>query len=127
MTLFKTLEEVPQGEQGLLFKQVVEDRIKAIDSLLLTKGLEYSTGDRFSNFKDAAGGLSFHDRPEMVAWEFATKHFQSIKDIVSGKIPYNKDRISEKIGDAIIYLILIEGMMIERLIQQTKDNGNLDQ
>jgi hypothetical protein len=56
----------------------------------------------------------------MVAWEFATKHFQSIKDIISGKIPYDQSRIQEKIGDAIIYLILIEGMMIERLHQKRK-------
>jgi hypothetical protein len=102
------------------FSGLVEDRIRIISNLLVVKGKEYSTGDRFSNFKDAAGGLSFHTVPEMVAWEFATKHFQSIKDIISGKIPYDQSRIQEKIGDAIIYLILIEGMMIERLHQKRK-------
>ena len=55
-----------------------------------------------------------HDKPEMVAWEFATKHFQSIKDIISGKVPASQAAIDEKFGDAIVYLLLMKGMMTER-------------
>lgn len=118
MAIYKNLEEpqsLSQIAQNELFRKVVNSRIEAIRTLLITKGQEYSTGDRFSNFKDAANGLSFHSKPEMVAWEFATKHFQSLKDILGDKVPYDEARIKEKIGDAIIYLILIEGMLTERL------------
>jgi hypothetical protein len=121
MALFKTERGDAPLPGTFYFEGIVKDRILMIENLLASKGKEYSTGDRFSNFKDAAGGLSFHNRPEMVAWEFATKHFQSIKDIISGKIPYDQARIQEKIGDAIIYLILIEGMMIERLYNKNKE------
>jgi hypothetical protein len=97
------------------FVKIAEDTLSQINEVIAKKGKEYSTGDAFSNFKDAAGGLSFHNKPEMVAWEFATKHFQSIKDIISDKVPANQAVIDEKIGDAIVYLLLIKGMMSEKI------------
>ena len=96
------------------FAIIAEKTLAEISDTMVKKAKEYSTGDAFSNFKDAAGGLSFHDKPEMVAWEFATKHFQSIKDIISGKVPANQAAIDEKFGDAIVYLLLMKGMMTER-------------
>lgn len=96
------------------FAIIAEKTLAEISDTMVKKAKEYSTGDAFSNFKDAAGGLSFHDKPEMVAWEFATKHFQSIKDIISGKVPVSQAAIDEKFGDAIVYLLLMKGMMTER-------------
>jgi hypothetical protein len=93
---------------------ITEKTLGDISTTIHKKGKEYSTGDVFSNFKNSSGGLSFHNKPEMVAWEFATKHFQSIKDIISGKVEYNKETIDEKFNDAIIYLLLMKGMMIEK-------------
>lgn len=99
-------------------KHVVKKRIELIESVLASKAAEYSTGDAFSNFKDASKGLSFHKNPEKVAWEFMVKHLQSIKDLLD-KIDSTPEQITheiikEKFGDAINYLILIEGMLIER-------------
>jgi hypothetical protein len=96
------------------FVKIAEATMSQINNTIGVKGKEYSTGDAFSNFKAAAGGLSFHDKPEMVAWEFATKHFQSIKDIISGKVPADQAVVDEKIGDAIVYLLLIKGMLTEK-------------
>jgi hypothetical protein len=109
------------------FNKIVEKRIELINSVLASKGKEYSgNSEAFHNFK-ASTGLSFHTCPEKIAWEFAVKHFQSIKDMlehvnVDGAngfptIPY----IEEKIGDAINYLILIEGMLKERVIHYEDD------
>jgi hypothetical protein len=114
MALFKTERGDAPLPGTFYFEGIVKDRILMIENLLASKGKEYSTGDRFSNFKDAAGGLSFHNRPEMVAWEFATKHFQSIKDIISGKVPADQATIDEKFGDPIVYLLLMKGMMTEK-------------
>ena len=96
------------------FAIIAEKTLAEISETMVKKAKEYSTGDAFSNFKDAAGGLSFHDKPEMVAWEFATKHFQSIKDIISGKVSADQAAIDEKFGDAIVYLLLMKGMMTEK-------------
>lgn len=96
------------------FAVIASQTMRQIDDLIQKKAKEYSAGDAFSNFKDASGGLSFHDKPEMVAWEFAVKHLQSIKDIISGKVPVNDNIIDEKINDAIVYLLLIKGMLVER-------------
>jgi hypothetical protein len=95
------------------FALIAEHTMRQINDLIQKKAKEYSTGDAFSNFKDASGGLSFHEKPEMVAWEFAVKHLQSIKDIISGKVPVNDNTIDEKLNDAIVYMLLIKGMLVE--------------
>lgn len=103
------------------FNAVVEERIELIRKVLAAKGKEYSLGaDVFHNFNRATG-LSFHEGREKVAWEFMAKHLQSIKDILThvetgGCNGYpTKELVQEKIGDAVNYLILIEGMLIERI------------
>lgn len=102
-------------------KQFVEDvvqrRIKLIQDVLQSKNEEYAgQEDVFKAFTEALP-LSFHDTKQAVAWEFMVKHLQSIKLIIeerakTGKIPDEK-MLEEKIGDAINYLILIEGMFKE--------------
>ena len=103
------------------FNEIVDERIKLIVTSLTRKGYEYANNDEvFHNFKNAVG-ISFTNSPEKVAWEMMTKHLQSIKDIiehvsVDGANGYpNNPIIEEKIGDAINYLILIEGMLKERV------------
>ena len=77
---------------------------------------EYANdSDVFLSFKKGVG-FSFQDTPEGVAWEYACKHFESIKTII-GKIPDeipSDELIDEKIGDAINYLIILEGLIKER-------------
>lgn len=103
------------------FDKVIERRVELINTVMRSKNREYATdADKFHNFKSARG-ISFHCTQEKVAWEFMTKHLQSIKDMLEkvdkgghNSVP-NADYIEEKIGDAINYLILIEGMLKERI------------
>jgi hypothetical protein len=102
-------------------KQFVEDvvqrRIQLIKDVLQSKNEEYAgQEDVFKAFTESLP-LSFHDTKQAVAWEFMVKHLQSIKMIIEtkakkGKLPDEKV-LEEKIGDAINYLILIEGMFKE--------------
>jgi hypothetical protein len=95
------------------FNQLVDKRKELIESVLQKKGAEYS-GDAnvFHNFEEGAK-MSFHSNREMVAWEYMTKHLQSIKDMISTNKPYSEQMIREKFGDAINYLILMEAMMLD--------------
>lgn len=95
------------------FNKLVDERIKLIQSVLQKKGAEYATDkDVFHNFEEGTK-MSFHDKREMVAWEYMMKHMISIKDMISSKQAYSEHTIREKFGDAINYLILMEAMMLE--------------
>lgn len=74
---------------------------------------EYGDGKNpFHNF-DEAIGLSLHNDPEKVGWEFCVKHLQSVKDILN-TLEYDQAMIDEKFGDIIIYMTLIHGMLTKR-------------
>jgi len=104
-------------------QDVVQRRVQLIKDVLETKNSEYADQeDVFKAFTESLP-LSFHDTKQAVAWEFMVKHLQSIKMIIearakTGKIPDQKV-LEEKIGDAINYLILIEGMFKEDIIPVT--------
>jgi uncharacterized protein YheU (UPF0270 family) len=108
------------------FKEsVVEPRIELIREVLVKKGTEYGADkSAFHNFEQASE-LSYHKSPQGVAWEFMCKHLQSIRDMISDKesddiIP-SKEMVKEKFGDAINYLILMEGMFKED-IEEIENN-----
>ena len=98
------------------FNKLLESRFKKTRKTYSTKMNEYATDlDVFQSFKEGVG-FSFQDTPEGVAWNYASKHFESIKNIIS-KIPNeipSHELVDEKIGDAINYLIIIEGLIKER-------------
>ena len=98
------------------FMELLEERFNKTRETYSKKMNEYATDlDVFQSFKRGVG-FSFHDTPEGVAWEYACKHFESIKTIIS-KIPDeipSDELIDEKIGDAINYLIILEGLIKER-------------
>jgi hypothetical protein len=97
------------------FSRRVEKRIDLVRQTLLTKHKEYAKDDNvFRNFDEAAGGLSLHSTSAEVLWSYMTKHLVSIKDIVSDNVPVKNEVVSEKIGDVINYLILLEAMLNER-------------
>jgi hypothetical protein len=103
------------------FNILLKERINEIETKLIAKRSEYVTGeDVFGAFKKATG-ISFQDCPEKLAWEYLTKHLQSIKDIieyvsVNGYNGYpEKELLREKFGDAINYMLLIELMIVERI------------
>jgi|LauGreDrversion4_2_1035121.scaffolds.fasta_scaffold226868_3 hypothetical protein len=97
------------------FTKRVEKRIDLVRQTLLTKHKEYAKDDNvFRNFDEAAGGLSLHSTSAEVLWSYMTKHLVSIKDIVSDNTPVTNEVVSEKIGDVINYLILLEAMLNEK-------------
>jgi hypothetical protein len=94
------------------FSKRVEKRIDLIRQTLLTKHKEYAKDDNvFRNFDEAAGGFSLHSTSSEVLWSYMTKHLVSIKDIVADNKPVKSEVVSEKIGDVINYLILLEAML----------------
>ena len=94
------------------FSNRVEKRIDLVRQSLLTKHKEYAKDDNvFRNFDEAAGGLSLHGSSAEVLWSYMTKHLVSIKDIVADNKPVDTAIVSEKIGDIINYLILLEAML----------------
>ena len=93
------------------FSSRVEKRIDIIRQSLLRKHKEYAADDNvFKNFEEAAKGISLHSSSEEVLWSYMTKHLVSLKGIVTegGAKP---QVVSEKIGDVINYLILLEAML----------------
>ena len=102
------------------FNKTIEEALNKVLSLLVLKNAEYAnTTDVFHNFRNAVG-LSFYTKKESVAWEFNVKHLQSIKDIIdyiekNNSVNVNKEKLDEKIIDAINYLLIIRAMVIERI------------
>ena len=95
------------------FNKLVDQRIEFIKAVLQKKGAEYANDkDVFHNFEEGTK-MSFHDKREMVAWEYMMKHMISIKDMIASKDAYSEYTIREKFGDAINYLILMEAMMLD--------------
>lgn len=97
------------------FDRIVAERMRKIGTVLSAKAKEYARGDRLSNFKRAAAMLNC--TPESALVGMMAKHWVSILDMVddveTGQLnpPAAWD---EKIGDAINYLVLMEGLIIER-------------
>lgn len=98
------------------FDAVLNARIKKIKMVLGKKAAEYARGDRLSNFKKAGAAMSC--TPEQACVAFWMKHVISIADLVNdlyvGKVA-KPEMWDEKIGDAVNYLVLLEGLISERL------------
>lgn len=113
------------------FNKIVDNRIEITRELLISKGEEYARGDRLSNFKTIASLL---DQTPEEAWRgMWIKHIESIlsmvKDIADGK-PVDLPKWKEKIGDNIVYSILLEAIVEERYQQENMNNnsgGNIEQ
>lgn len=91
------------------FNNHIIQRLDELKMLLSSKGNEYANiEDVHHNFKKATG-LSLHNKPEQVLWEYCVKHLQSIRDIVNGKhVDYST--VKEKTGDIIAYMLILESM-----------------
>jgi hypothetical protein len=99
------------------FDKLVAERLAKITSVLSSKGTEYSGdgGDRLHNFKVAARISG--ETPEKALWGMVMKHLVSVIDIINDLdrgIVASKERVDEKVGDTINYLILLEGLLEER-------------
>lgn len=101
----------------LRFRQVLEDRINKIRTVLDSKAGEYARGnDRLHNFKRVAEIKRI--TPEAACIDGFCKHLVSILDTVDdiGIGTYAPIPLwEEKIGDAVNYLILLEALVKERV------------
>lgn len=100
------------------FRNVLFNRISEMQRVLGDKEKEYALeGDRYHNFKVA--GLILNQSPEKALVGMWAKHLVSVLDIVNsidrGEFTASSRLIDEKIGDAINYLVLLEGMLMNRL------------
>jgi hypothetical protein len=97
------------------FENLVEERLEKVKALLLSKGDEYArNGDRLHNFH--TGARKMDKTPQEVLKGFLLKHEISIEDLIEdhakGK-PVKLAQVEEKIGDAIVYYILLEVLFKE--------------
>lgn len=99
------------------FDDLVIDRFESCQQILKGKSSEYSRNDdKLHNFKRA--GELLGTTPERALLGMMTKHLISIMDMVDdiefvGTLP-SDGLISEKFGDSINYLLLLEGLIKER-------------
>lgn len=100
------------------FNDVLSQRLTKIQNILGQKEKEYASGgDRFHNFRVAA--RIKNETPERALFGMWIKHLVSVIDIIDWietcpeKI--TPELLDEKIGDNVNYLILLEGMIKERL------------
>lgn len=97
------------------FDQIVEERLARCREVLCAKGEEYSrNNDRLWNFKAAARHLDTTTGKALLGMK--VKHDVSLSDMIddidSGCI-FSRGYVSEKIGDSINYLLLLEGLIEE--------------
>lgn len=104
------------------FDIVTNEKLTACKKTLQAKADEYARGDRLSNFKKAAELLN--TTPEDALLGMAMKHIISlidhIQDIRKNKIA-SIEVWNEKIGDTINYMLLLNGLVYERLEQEKSD------
>jgi hypothetical protein len=99
------------------FDEVINYRLNECKRILIEKAKEYAKGDedRLHNFNKAAE-ITGESR-EKCLFGFALKHLVSVMDIVKevneGKIP-KRELTSEKIGDLINYLLLLEASIEDK-------------
>jgi hypothetical protein len=102
------------------FNDLVKERCEKIVSVLASKEKEYAAGeDRFHNF-NVAGRIS-DCSPEKALKGMWMKHIVSVFDLIdwadSDPEKLTSDLIDEKIGDSVNYLILLEGMLKDRVVE----------
>ena len=100
-------------------KNIVDQRIEKIKTSLVAKNEEYANAINVFSAFERGTEMSLHNTREAVAWELMVKHLSSIQLIVNNQEKHQKLpdvlTVDEKIGDAINYLILLEGMLKENV------------
>ena len=100
---------------GPEFEAVVDATLEKVRDLLIRKGAEYvpeGEPSRFHNFEVAA---AFNQQLSTEAlWGFLTKHLVSLADMVKTESSEaSMMKWDEKINDAIVYLLLLKGIVVE--------------
>lgn len=103
------------------FIDTVNDTLKHCCELLLTKGVEYNSDedDRLAVFKQTAAFE--RTTPQRALFGMLAKHLISVQNMCDTEIrDYSAERWLEKIGDAINYLLLLEGLVKEEYQKEAK-------
>ena len=105
------------------FNKILEARLSRTKEVLAGKAGEYATdADRLSNFRD--GGIMNHECPEKFLFGLVSKHWIAIRDFIEeiqeGKEPRTIPQWDEKIGDVINYMVLLEALTTERILDGKK-------
>ena len=102
------------------FNQILKRRMELIEEVLGAKAQEYASNtDRYHNFRVAARMLN--TIPEKALIGMLVKHLVSVFDIINSldgcvrHTTLTKELVDEKIGDSINYLVLLEGLLRERI------------
>ena len=110
------------------FNVIFDGCIEMMKSTLQRKTGEYvRDGERFHNFKVAGRrrGIS----PERALAGMKEKHCVSVEDIIDdidkGVLP-TIELVDEKIGDELNYLVLLKGLIIERIRKSEYDKSNVE-
>lgn len=107
-------------------KTILEPRLKKTRELLTSKGDEYAaTNNVFHNF--IKGAAIDKITPERCLWDYMRKHLVSVQDMIEDSENFSMPQISEKIGDIICYLILLEALFSEQFYDLWKQLITLKQ
>lgn len=94
------------------FNEIVKQTEQLIEQTLIRKQDEYNLDeDRLGFFKHNAEFLG--KTPEEALWAMASKHFISLTDMINSKQAFAEETFNEKIIDAINYLILLRGLILD--------------
>ena len=94
------------------FRFLLDATHKSMVNLTASKGEEYSRdADQLANFKRLAVELDLE--PEVVWAVYFTKHIDAIKSFVKTRKEFSEP-IEGRIDDAILYLILLKGLISDR-------------
>lgn len=102
------------------FEQAIQYRLTKTNELLLEKGREYVRGeDRFHNFVRAAE--MNRETPTRALHGMLTKHLISMLDILDdidkGILP-TKEKVEEKFGDIVVYVMLQEALIKDKYLKK---------
>lgn len=103
------------------FKELLDNTHKTLVNLTAGKGEEYSRdSDQLANFKRQAEELNA--TPEKILMVYLNKHLDAIKSFVkTGKV--YSEPIEGRIDDAILYLILLKGIVQDDQSRFSQSNG----
>lgn len=100
--------------QSAEFNEIIEAKLLEIQNTLLKKGKEYAPGantDRLANFRKAAHLQSSNMKQALQGMQ--AKHIVSISDMIASGEDYPQEVWDEKIGDALVYYLLLTAVVIE--------------
>ncbi len=96
------------------FNNIVSNRLEQCRNTLTTKNKEYSSDVcRLHNFKTAA--RIDNETPEQALWGMYKKHLVSVIDLKNAPDTATLELIHEKITDTVNYMLLLEGLLVERI------------